>query len=204
MKKINFKDIIIGSIIILLPIILGIIFYNDLPSRIGIHFDANSNADTYVPKAFALFIIPILLTLLNAFICIKNDLNSKSHNKLECLTKSIIPVLSIVVYIIMLLKALDKNIDTTMIAYVMTGIIFIIIGNYLPKTDVNDYKGINLTALIKDEKKYNILKKVLGYTLIISGSIIIGAIFFNSINSLIIVSTVLIVTTVEVLYFKIK
>ena len=45
MKKINMKSLIITSIVCLLPIIFGLIFYNSLPENIAIHWGIDNNAN---------------------------------------------------------------------------------------------------------------------------------------------------------------
>ena len=66
LKKNKFK-VIISSIIILLPILYGIIMWNDLPDIITTHWGADGNADGLSGKVFAVFGTPIILSIL--FVC---------------------------------------------------------------------------------------------------------------------------------------
>lgn len=58
MKKINFKILFVTCIVCLLPIIIGLVFYNQLPEQIAIHFDINNNPDTFFPKLAFIFGMP--------------------------------------------------------------------------------------------------------------------------------------------------
>ena len=73
MKNINWKIVIITSLVCLLPIVLGIIFYQQLPEQMPVHFNINNEIDSYASKNFALFGIPIILTGLQVFCCILTD-----------------------------------------------------------------------------------------------------------------------------------
>lgn len=205
MKKIKLKEILIGSIIILLPIILGIVYYNQLPDKLGIHFDVNNKADTIVNKNFALFGIPVLLTCLHIFCCILNDVSDKYHNKkLDGITKSILPIISVVVYVLILLEGLDKKIDISNCGMLILASVLIILGNYIPKTDVKDSKGFNLCSLIKNEKKYNTYKWVIGYTFILTGLIFVASIFIDFLNPAILVIAFILITFIEFLVCILK
>jgi len=55
MEKKNKRTLILSVIICLLPMVLGIAFYNRLPEQMPIHFTINDVPDNYAPKNFALF-----------------------------------------------------------------------------------------------------------------------------------------------------
>lgn len=68
LKKNKFK-VIISSIIILLPILYGIIMWNDLPDIITTHWGADGNADGLSGKVFSVFGTPIILLIFH-FVCL--------------------------------------------------------------------------------------------------------------------------------------
>ena len=68
LKKNKFK-VIISSIIILLPILFGIIMWNDLPDIMTTHWGADGNADGLSGKVFAVFGIPVILLIFH-FVCL--------------------------------------------------------------------------------------------------------------------------------------
>ena len=82
MKKIDWKILIITSLICLVPIIFGIVLYEKLPDQMAVHFDMNNEPNEYASKEFALFIIPIFMTLLQIVCCTFSDLlEQKRQNK---------------------------------------------------------------------------------------------------------------------------
>ena len=66
MIKKNFGLIVLTAVIILLPIIAGLIMWNDLPEQIPTHWNAVGEVDGWSGKTFAVFGLPlfILLTVL--------------------------------------------------------------------------------------------------------------------------------------------
>ena len=56
MLKKNKIKVIISSIIILLPVLFGIIMWNDLPDILTTHWGADGNADGLSGKVFAVFV----------------------------------------------------------------------------------------------------------------------------------------------------
>lgn len=61
MIKKNLKVLIITSIVILLPILAGLILWNQLPEQIPSHWNASGEIDGWSSKAFSVFGIPLIL-----------------------------------------------------------------------------------------------------------------------------------------------
>lgn len=76
MKKINMKSLIITSIVCLLPIICGLMFYNELPESIAIHWGIDNNPNGYFSKpafVFVLLITGIYSGILGSNILLKEE-----------------------------------------------------------------------------------------------------------------------------------
>ena len=64
----NKKQLIITSIVCVLPMIVGAILYSRLPEQLPTHFDMKGNVDDYSSKAFVCFGLPIIMLLINLFV----------------------------------------------------------------------------------------------------------------------------------------
>ena len=53
MKKINWRILGITCLVTLLPIVLGVIFWQRLPEEIAIHFNIHNEPDNYASKSVA-------------------------------------------------------------------------------------------------------------------------------------------------------
>lgn len=138
MKFFKWKSFLITAGVCLLPILLGIALWDKLPDMIAIHFDINNNPDNYATKTFTVFIMPLFMVVAQAFCCLVNDINAYKHGarkKFECVTKWIIPVMTIVLQAATFAYALGWNFDIRKVVAFIVGVIFVLIGNYLPKFD---------------------------------------------------------------------
>lgn len=192
MEKINKKMLIITSLVCLLPILIGMFYYNQLPENVAIHFDVNNNPDNYFPKAVFIFGIPVFMMLIQVFCCITSDLtdkNKEANKKAISVLKWIIPILTIVLYIVTILYALGSTVDIRVIVMFILGAMFIVMGNYTPKTKGLLHMG---TKKVTDEKLEKKINRVCGYIFIINGLMFIISTIFNPIVSICVVGLVII------------
>ena len=81
-KRIDWKILIITTLMCIVPIIFGVILYNRLPEQMAVHFGLNNEPNSFAPKEFALFGIPLLMTALQIICCISSDcMEQKKQNK---------------------------------------------------------------------------------------------------------------------------
>ncbi len=181
MKFIKWKIFITTSILCLLPIVLGMALWNDLPDIMAIHFDINNNPDGFASKGFVVFGLPVLMVVLQAICCFINDINSHKHGerkKFERVTKWIIPVMTIVLQIATLGYGLGWSIDVRKIVAIIVGGVFLIMGNYMPKSDfVKDYD--------LDTEKARKINRFIGFEMVIMGILFIISIFLPPIATII-------------------
>ncbi|GAA0865804.1 DUF1648 domain-containing protein [Paraclostridium tenue] len=204
MKKINWKILISTSIICILPILLGIVFYKFIPNQVAIHFDISNNPNSYMNKNIVLFGFPIIISLMQIICCILNDLNKSQDIKIpkvEYVYKSILPIISVVAYITTLSIALGTQLDVRRIVCFLVGFIFILIGNYIPKTSSTYTHGIHPYSFIKNEQLYKKFNRLMGYSFVILGVLLIISIFFDSKYSAYAVLITIAITIIESLYF---
>ncbi len=206
MKNINWKILIITSIVCLLPILLGIIFYQQLPEQMPIHFNINNEVDNYASKNFALFGIPIILTTLQIFCCIITDRKEEKEAKRPrfiTIVKWFIPILSVVVSTILIEIPLGSTVDVRKSICLVLGILWILTGNYLPKMSYEIAKG-KFHPMPKDEKTYRKMIRMLGYTFVISGIALLVSILFPPISTITVIIVLVVAILIEGFYCLIK
>lgn len=202
MKKINYKILLVTCIVTLFPIILGLIFYNKLPDTVAIHFDINNNPNGYFSKNAFVFGMPALMVILQIICCMSVDVTDKypeANRKMKMVGKWIIPILTIVLYVVTAMYAIGNKLDIRKIVMIILGILFVVIGNYLPKT-----KGqINMLQKIS-EQEYRKVSKVFGYLMIVNGLLFIISNLFSQYVSVFVVCLVIVEIIVLWLYTIIK
>ena len=181
MKFIKWKSLIITSLVCLLPILLGVGLWDKLPDTMAIHFNINNEPDNFASKGFVVFFMPVLMMFLQWISCVINDINAYKHGsrtKFEYVTKWIIPVLTIVLQIITFGYALGWNVDIRKSCAIIVGVMFIVIGNYLPKFDY--IKNYNV-----DTEKARKINRFIGVETVIMGMLMLISIFLPPIATVI-------------------
>lgn len=208
MKKINFKALIITCIMCLVPIIFGLIFYDSLPENVAIHFDVNNNPDNYCPKEFFVFGVPVVMMLFQIFCCVITDLKDQhpeANKKYVTVMKLIIPVINVLMYVVTLMHAMTIGIDIRVVVMIILGVMFVIMGNYIPKIVGTQNINFHFNMFeIKDEKLNNKIKRATGYVLIVDGFLFILSTLFKPIISVVIVGIIILQASVLSMYTIIK
>ncbi len=196
-KKIDWKILIITGLICLIPIIFGVILYDQLPEQMAVHFGVDNEPNSFAPKEFALFGIPILMFALQVFCCIFSDFmeEKKQNKKYITIYKWIIPIIEMVVYLTMLAYGAGIELDMRMIVCITLGIVFTLVGNYMPKTEPNK---LQMNYIRADFWKK--IKRPAGYFFVIIGLAFIISAFLNSMVSLILLGIIIVAAILITIY----
>ena len=182
MIKKNLKMLLVTSIVILLPIFAGLILWEQLPAQIPSHWNMEGEIDGYTPKALAVFGAPLLLLILHwftVFVTISDPKKQNHSQKILHLVFWLIPVLSIVLSAITYSAAMGKGVRIALFVSVLLGLLFIMIGNYLPKCRQNYTVGIKLPWTLHSEENWNRTHRLAGWIWVVGGFAIIVSGFFD-------------------------
>ena len=178
MLKANRKTLIITSVVTILPVLIGVVYWNRLPDVMATHFGTNNEANGFSSKAFAVFGLPVFLLavpLLCAFITARDPKKQNISPKMFTLVLWIVPVTSILVVAIEYPVNLGYQIDITVYMELLWGVLFVIIGNYLPKARQNYTIGIRIPWTLANEENWNRTHRLAGYLWMIGGILMIIA-----------------------------
>ena len=146
---------VISSVMVLLPILVGVIFWDELPEQIATHWGPSGEPDGWSSKAVAVFALPLFMLAIH-WICItatRFDKKNRVQNpKVMGLTYWLVPAVSWVTAGMTYSNALGENIDVMRLLPIITGVLFLFIGNYLPKCTPNHTVGIRLKWTLEDEE----------------------------------------------------
>lgn len=169
-------ELIISSIICLLPIIMGVVLYNQLPETIATHFGLNGEPDGYSSKNFVVFGLPLLMFGLNIFLQFALNTDPKKQNMdkvLRSVAIWMVPVMSVMMSAFVLFKAIGNEVAIEVIVPVFVGSLFAIIGNYMPKTKQNYTMGIRLPWTLDSEENWNKTHRLAGYLWVVGGILMV-------------------------------
>ena len=182
MIKKHLKILIITSIVILLPIAAGLILWNQLPEQIPTHWNVAGEVDGWSSKSFAIFGLPCIL-LAAQWLCMLGTLSDpkrENHpDKILHLVLWIIPVISVLLFTLTYAVALGKEARVELILPVFIGLVFAIIGNYMPKCKQNYTIGIKIPWTLNSEENWNKTHRFAGRLWVICGLVIMLTGFFG-------------------------
>ena len=196
--RVDKKSLFLSVAICLLPILIGVYYYDVLPEQIAVHFNFNGEPDNFVSKIYAIIDIPIFLAIVQIIISLVVDFD-KTPKKGALIIKGIIPLISVLVQGGIVAYALDNNFNVSQLVVFIFGIVFIILGNYMPKKEFWGKYNFNLFGL---EKGVNEQKVIRAYALLMtfSGVAIFISGFFSSTVALVLIVISAIASTVLLFY----
>ena len=155
MKKIDKKMLLFGILLCLLSILVGFYYYDLLPDKIAVHFNIQGNPDNFVSKTWGIVGVPLGMGAVFVVLSIFLDIQ-ETGKKGAALVKITIPILTIILQGALIYYALDNNFDVGKLTLFTVGIIFMVLGNYLPKKEYWGKYNFNLCGLEKglDEQKF--------------------------------------------------
>lgn len=181
--KKNKFSIIISAVLILIPMLIGLMLWDKLPESIPTHFNFSGEADQYGSKASTVIFLPLLMLVFQAFMVFGTSVDPKGQHisdKVFNLVIYIIPVVSIFVSTILYLNAMGYDINITRITMWLVSLIFIITGNYLPKTRQNYTIGFRFPWTLDDQENWDKTNRLGGYLMMAAGVLIFISTFFSS------------------------
>ena len=174
--KTNKKTLILTSVVMLLPILIGILLWNKLPDSMAIHFNFDNEADGYREKWFAVIIVPFILLavhLIMAMIIAADPRKKNISSKVYGINIWVLPSLSLVLTAVIYVYNLGIHFNISLFLGIFLGITYIIIGNYLPKTRQNYTIGCLLPWTYANEENWNKTNRLAGVINIIIGILVI-------------------------------
>jgi len=175
--------LLLTSLIVLLPMIAGICLWSRLPESVPTHFDGTGQADGWSSRCFAVFGLPLFVLLLH-WICIAAVVaDPKAKNlsaKLLHLTLWISPAVSLFAGMSIYGTVLGAPINIARIANLLLALMFIAIGNYLPKCAPNYTVGIKLPWTLHDEENWRHTHRFAGFLWMIGGVLLLPAAFLST------------------------
>ena len=166
------KKWILPTLLCLVPILGYLAFYNQLPDQIPMHFNVEGVADGFMPKSTATY-LPSLFMVGVQLVCVfAMNTDPKRENyarQLKDLCLWICPVLSILLNGMILMISLGKEIRIELVTPLMIGVLFVVIGNYMPKVKQNYTMGIKIPWTLNSVDNWNKTHRFAGFVFVLMG-----------------------------------
>ncbi len=183
LKKYRMR-IILTCIVIILPMLIGIMTWDSLPESIATNFDWSGEANGWSSRYFAVFGLPCMILAFH-FLCVFSTLldprKKGIDSKMLLLVFWICPVASWICAAVIYANALGIALDTLAAVEIFCGVLFIAIGNYLPKCRQNYTVGVKLPWTLNDTENWNKTNRLAGCLFVLAGFLWITAVFTENV-----------------------
>ena len=160
----NKGKLILSSLVILLPVVMGLLLWNKLPERFATHWGFQGQSDGWSGRGF-IFAMPLLLLALHwlgILITVRDPKNADQHPKAFTLVIWIVPALSLMMMGFVYFIALGNTFSALRLMQLVFGLIFLILGNYMPKIRRNASLGIKISWTLESEENWNATHRFAG------------------------------------------
>ena len=178
----NLPKLIITSLKTLIPIVIGLVIWDKLPDQVPVHWNINGEVDGFATKIQAVFAMPLVLVAFHWICVLGTLLDPKKQNindKMFTLVLWIIPVISLLCNSMVYATAFGHKVSVEIIMPLFMGVLFIVIGNYMPKCKQSYTLGIKLPWTLDDEENWNKTHRLAGFLWVIGGVIIMATAFLG-------------------------
>lgn len=207
MIKKNKGTLILTSIVILIPLIIGLLLWNKLPEKIPSHWGIDGEVDGWSSKAAAVFGFPCFLLALHwiCFLGTMADPKQKAFTrKMLTLVLWICPSISLLVGSLIYTKVLGYDLNVETVMSLLVGLMFLVFGNLLPKCRQSYTMGIKLPWTLANEENWNKTHRFGGKVWVIGGIVTMVTAFVGNFWILlgVLVVMVAVPTVYSYLYYR--
>ena len=166
------KTLILTSLLTLLPMFVGLLLRDRLPEMLPTHWGLDGQPDGWSSSTTAIFVMPLIMLAVHwlcTFFTAKDKGNQDRNEKVQVLVFWIIPILSNLCCGLMYALALGVDLSITNIMFAFMGLLFALIGNYMPKCKMNSTIGIKVYWTYTSEENWNATHRLAGKIWFIGG-----------------------------------
>ena len=196
MFKENKIKMIASFVLTLLPAIIGICLWGKIS-------DANSVTMRSV-KVMSVFVIPLVMLLLDVALVFWSAYEFKKNNqnkKVISVALFIIPIMSVYTSLIFYSILLGWNINLQLTTSLVAGLLFMLLGNYMPKSKQNRTFGLKIYWTLANEDNWNASHRFAGKVWVITGFLVLLTGFLPLVPFLVVfISMVLVSTAIPIVY----
>jgi len=201
MKRINKKLLLITALVVLLPLLVGLLLWNRLPDVMTTHWNAAGEADGTSGKGFAVFFTPLFLLFMH-LICVGATAldtgNENQSKKALYIAYWAMPLVSLYAGVMIYGTTFQVTIDPVQAMSFLLGLLFVFIGNYMPKMQPNHTLGIRIPQTLKDADNWRKTHRLAGKVWFAGGIALIVLPFFLKGGALFIAFAVILTVLIAV------
>lgn len=198
---------LVTAALTLAPMLAGLILWNRLPDTMVTHWGADGVADGWSGKGFAVFVLPLILLAAHCLCALATLIDRKNQEQSRKALRMvfwIMPVNSWFCCGSVYYAATGRGLELLNLVPAFMGLLFAIMGNYMPKVKQNRTLGIKLPWTFANEENWNRTHRYCGRIWVIGGLILMFSIFLPENWAVSIMIPVLAVITLAPILYSLK
>ena len=165
----------LSSVVILLPVLIGVFLWDRLPEWMITHWGFNGQPDGWSSRTFVVFGMPLFLLALHwlcVFVTARDNKNKAQNGKVFSLVLWTTPMVSVFAAVLSYSAAFDADVPVPKLTYLLLGTMFLLVGNYLPKCRQNRTIGIKIKWTLENEENWNATHRMAGKFWVAGGALL--------------------------------
>ena len=170
------KTTILTLVLTLLPMLAGVVLWDKLPLQMATHWGLDNQPNGWMSRPMAVFGLPIICAALHILAIIATDKDKRKeniHRKSLALVLWIVPVITWVCSAITYGYVFYEKINVGLICCLLVGLLFIALGNQMPRQQQNHVFGIRTRLTLSDEDVWRSSHRFGGWVFTIGGVVVI-------------------------------
>jgi uncharacterized membrane protein len=172
------------AVLIAGAVVFSLVVFNRLPERVPIHWGLSGEPDRFGSRIEGAFLMPVLMTALLLLMQWYPSRDPRSANiekfrgAYDTVVFATIALLT-GIHVVALGSALGWRIDMATVVLAGVGVLFVVLGNLLPRVRSNFIFGIRTPWTLSSEDVWMRSHRVGGYAMVVAGLITIAGAFLG-------------------------
>ncbi|MGG2197433.1 SdpI family protein [Paenibacillus validus] len=163
-------------------IVAGIVLYPSRPDLMPIHWGVDGQPDNYAHKAVALFLVPGILIVVHSLLTYLPKLDPKKENygKFQSsvnVIRNVIMIGLLVLHAFTIAYGYGFTFNMNYVALPFAGIVFIVLGNYMPRFKTNYFMGVRTPWTLASEEVWRKTHYLSGRVFVAGGVLLLLGVF---------------------------
>lgn len=172
-------------LLMIAPFLMIMAVYSKLPAEVPMHWNIHGEIDRYGSKN-ELFLIAGLNIFLGIFMSAMAKIDPKQKNyarfreTYDWMIIWTLGFMTVMMGIVLAETIVPGTLNISKVVCIMVGILFIALGNMMPKVKQNFFTGVKTPWALSSEEVWNKTQRLGGKSLVLGGVLILASGFLNS------------------------
>ncbi|GAB6934631.1 MAG: SdpI family protein [Calditerricola sp.] len=172
----------LGVVLFVVAAAISVVAYPFLPETVPIHWNLRGEADGFAPKAVALALTPALILVFAGLLRILPAIDPKREEirrfeRSYHMAINLILTLLLVIHAMVVANGAGWSVDVSVVLPLLIGLLFLFLGNEMPRFRQNFFLGIRTPWTLSDEEVWRQTHRVGGRVFVVGGALMMAASF---------------------------